>query len=91
MDEEVTPLKRVWCILEIHTVIQTQKRFDVLAMVNEGEQTTRCFGDVAPGAALHMDLGNGRSESIVEHPRGWFPGKVALKGVKVQVSAAQAP
>lgn len=64
-------------VLEIHTVVDTKKLFDVLALIEEGTQI-QCRGDdeieIPESAALRIDLGHGHSEEVTEHEDGFFPG-----------------
>ena len=84
-------MTRAWCVLEawVTTIKATGKRFDVAAMIPEGEYS---YGGkpIEPGPALRMDLGNGAHKDVVGPENGWFPGTVATAGVAVKVEEANA-
>lgn len=64
-------------VLEIHTVVDTKKLFDVLALIEEGTQISTVDNietEIPESAALRIDLGHGHSEEVTEHKDGFFPG-----------------
>ena len=88
VDANCTPMTRAWCVLEswVATIKATGKRFDVAAMIPEGEQKLSNGIFIEPGPALRMDLGNGAHKDVVGPENGWFPGTVATEGVAVKAT-----
>jgi len=68
-------------VLEIHTVVDAQKLFDVLALIEEGAQqvthgsgTKQTEEDIPECAALRLDLGDGQYEEVADEEYATFPG-----------------
>eukprot|EP00746_Dinoflagellata_sp_MGD_P157565 gnl/MRDRNA2_/MRDRNA2_86244_c0_seq1.p1 gnl/MRDRNA2_/MRDRNA2_86244_c0~~gnl/MRDRNA2_/MRDRNA2_86244_c0_seq1.p1 ORF type:complete len:387 (-),score=63.20 gnl/MRDRNA2_/MRDRNA2_86244_c0_seq1:68-1165(-) len=91
LDPKVTPMKRVWCVLEnyVSTIWCKNKRYDLCAIIPESVQ----FNDgevVGSGPALMMDMGDGSTKELCEPEHGVFPFEVAEAGAQVDVALAEA-
>eukprot|EP00429_Kryptoperidinium_foliaceum_P066097 CAMPEP_0176061074 /NCGR_PEP_ID=MMETSP0120_2-20121206/30446_1 /TAXON_ID=160619 /ORGANISM="Kryptoperidinium foliaceum, Strain CCMP 1326" /LENGTH=698 /DNA_ID=CAMNT_0017394625 /DNA_START=82 /DNA_END=2178 /DNA_ORIENTATION=+ len=96
LDEEATPFKRIWCVLEAHVCHhqrhQRDFRYDIAAWVQEGAWTAGPDRHVEAQASLLLDDGPGEVRDVAENPEGGgrFPEQIARVAVNMDIEHAKA-
>jgi len=101
-DQDVTPLKRVWCVFEVkvtetlrnHTQRVKERHYlDVIATSMEADPATDSASQDNPprlAAAMLQDALQGNFHEVSDAPGIHFPLQVALIGTQVDIAQAQA-